>query len=160
MSDRNAPDFALLLGPYIEAVPATAFAGFLAGLERTAAARYRGWAEMDESWRSELLACAAREDEIAEKIDRLFPVAAADLAAVRATLPAARDEYYAVFADLELREQLRIQADAERQGAAAWRGLATQQTDAAIHRELESCALLEEESADCLERLLREDPAP
>jgi hypothetical protein len=53
---------------------------------------------------------------------------------------------------------LRIQADAERQGANAWRLIAATLSDPEIAAELEACSELEEQSAIHLEDLLA-DPA-
>ena len=149
MSEPEFPNFASLLRPYIEAVAEPARPRFLARLERGAAERYRLWA-----------AEAPGEDEIAERVERLFPADAAQLGEIEAALPGARDTYYGVFADLAPREQLRIQANAERQGAAAWRLLASQQSDAGVRDELLACAGLEEESALFLEKLLGDPDAP
>lgn len=160
MSEPEFPNFASLLRPYIEAVAEPARPRFLARLERGAAERYRLWAAEAPGAASGLLGCARREDEIAERVERLFPADAAQLGEIEAALPGARDTYYGVFADLAPREQLRIQANAERQGAAAWRLLASQQSDAGVRDELLACAGLEEESALFLEKLLGDPDAP
>ena len=79
----DIPNFGELLAPQLAAVPGAALPGFLARLERGAAQRYREWAEhYDEDARAVLLACAGREDEIADRVDRLFPLAPGDLSAV------------------------------------------------------------------------------
>jgi hypothetical protein len=160
VSERAIPDFARLLAPFIGSVPEAALPGFLARLERGAADRYRSWASAAGEAAPGLLACAAREDEIADRVERLLPADPAETPKIEAALPGARDTYLAVFEDLPLREQLRIQAGAERQGASAWRGLASQHPDAAVRKELELCAELEEESASYLEQLLRDPASP
>ena len=66
----------------------------------------------------------------------------------------ARDTYYEVFSGLSPVEQMAIQANAERQGAAAWRGMIEQESDLGIRAELERCACIEEASADYLDELL------
>ncbi len=154
MSPTEAPNFAILLGPFIRELPRNAMPRFLALLERTAAERYRWWAT---DWPARAVAlndCADREDEIADRIERLFDISSEDAVQLTSSLPAARKVYADVFTALPIREQLRIQADAERQGAAAWRGIASQSEDETVREELERCALLEEATADQVESLL------
>jgi hypothetical protein len=156
----ETPNFARLLGPFIEAIPEAARPAFLARLERTAAERYRLWAGQAAALAEGLLACAAREDEIADRVERVLGADAAAREKIEASAEAARDTYYAVFAGKPLREQLRIQADAERQGANAWRLLAATIGEAAVAAELEACAVLEEQSASHLEALLADPATP
>lgn len=155
MSDVEIPNFAVLLGPFISEVPDEGRPRFLALLERGAAQRYRGWAKELPEHAETLLECADREDEIADRVEKLYPIAAALEKEIAQPLPRARDAYYDVFAGIPVLDQLAIQADAERQGAAAWRGLASQHPDPATREELERCAQLEEASADQLDTLLR-----
>lgn len=154
MSKVEAPNFAVLLGPFIAEVPEEGRPRFLALLERGAAERYRAWARELPEHAEALRACSAREDEIADRVEKLFPITAELEKETAQPLPRARDAYYDVFAGMPVLDQLAIQADAERQGAAAWRGLASQHPDAAAREELERCALLEEASADQLDALL------
>jgi hypothetical protein len=157
MTDDTAPDFATLLAPYIGAVPQEAFPAFLAQLERTAAQRYRMWAEAVPEYAEGLLRCAAREDEIADSVEQLYPVTAPELiTAMDSAIGPAREAYYAVFANLAPVAQMSIQANAERQGAAAWRAMVEQESDVAKQAALEQCALIEEASADYLDSLLVE----
>ncbi len=151
---RSIPNFGALLAPYIAQVPESARPRFLAMLERGAAERYRMWAEALPQQASGLLACAAREDEIADRIEQLFHIDEAMVLVLQAPLPAARDTYYAIFDGLDAFDQLAIQADAERQGATAWRGIAAGISDPLIRVELEQCSLLEERSADFLDALI------
>jgi len=152
--EQSFPNFGALLAPYIVQVPDESRPRFLALLERGAAERYRGWAAELPEHAEGLMACAAREDEIADRIERVFAIDDSLLPALHAPLPGARDTYYAVFSGLAPAEQLRIQANAERQGAAAWRGIASGITDPAVLAELECCSALEETSADYLDALL------
>lgn len=154
MSERAYPDFGALLAPHLEKIDDAARPLFLAALERGAADRYRRWAGEIESLSAGLLECAAREDEIATRVERLFPVDAEARQRVAAEMPGARDTYLAVFEDMAVEEQLLVQANAERQGAAAWRGIASQQRDPSVREALEACARLEEESALFLEDAL------
>jgi hypothetical protein len=154
MASVEIPNFGALLGKFIGAISPAGRPAFLAGLEREAAARYRGWAEAAPGESGGLLACAAREDEIADRIEARFAMSEADRAAAEKNLPEARKLYSEVFEGLTLRDQLTIQANAERQGAQAWRGILDGAQDEAIREVLRGCAALEEETADYLDTLL------
>lgn len=154
MSQLEIPNFGELLAPFINQVPEAQVPNFLAMLERGAAERYRAWAHDIPEHSEGLLMCAQREDEIAETVDGLFPIDDNTRDKVAEPLPAARDTYYAVFANLDLHDQLAIQADAERQGAAAWRGMLEDAADPEVRARLEHCALLEEASAAYLEDMV------
>ncbi len=155
MVDRpDVPMFGELLRPHISSVSATARPAFLAGLERSAAARYRAWALEDPHHADDLLGCAAREDEIAELVAGLFPVGDDDRAAVEAALPAAVALYYDVFAPYSLSDQLYLQSEAELQGAQAWVNLAEQVDDPETRAVLARCTDLEQESSRVVHALL------
>ena len=154
MSDE-IPNFGVLLAPFIGQVGAELRPRFLALLERGAADRYRYWAELLPEQADCLLACACREDEIADRVERVFAVAEADVPALNAPLAEARATYYRVFDGLDAWQQLRIQANAERQGANAWRSIAAYVADSHIVDELAACSALEEHSAGELDALLR-----
>jgi hypothetical protein len=154
MTHPNTPNFGELLAPFIGQVDAAAVPNFLALLERGAADRYRLWAELVPEHGAGLLACAAREDEIADCADRLFPLAEELREHIQKPLPAAREAYYAVFADLEPQDQMAIQADAELQGAAAWRGMISDSSTSDMRAGLEYCAELEEISSAFLRGIL------
>jgi len=154
MSQLEIPNFGELLAPFISQVPEAQVPNFLAMLERGAAERYRAWAHDIPEHSEGLLMCAQREDEIAETVDGLFPIDDDTRNEVAQPLPGARDTYYAVFANLDLHDQLAIQADAERQGAAAWRGMLDDTDDPEVRARLEHCALLEEASAAYLEDMV------
>jgi len=153
----NVPDFATLLADHIGSVPEAAIPAFLARLERTAADRYRIWAQAVPEHTEGLLRCADREDDIADRVEKILPATAPELVtAMERAIGPARDTYYEVFSGLTPVEQMTIQANAERQGAAAWRAMIDQQSDAAIQAALEQCAQIEEVSADYLDALLAE----
>ncbi len=154
MSDLEIPRFGALLAPFIGQVPAEAMPRFLALLERGAADRYRHWAELLPQYAGVLGVCAAAEDEIADRIDALFALHPDHVEALHAPLPAARDTYVAAFEGHDVWDQLRIQADAERQGAHAWRTIAARTDDAGVIAELSACSALEESSADRLDALI------
>lgn len=150
MATVTIPRFGELLQEHLSSVPPQAYPYLLSQLERTAAARYRGWAETVPEHREGLLACAAREDEIAERVEALFPPSPEHRALVEGVLPAARDVYYAAFEGYSPLEQMTIQADAEKQGAGAWQNLKAaypEHGEALDHLskiELESAAYLDE----------------
>jgi len=158
MADEvEIPNIGALLGPLLSKLDSSLLPTLLAGLERGAAGRYRSWAancdDPDET--RGLLACAGREDEIADRVERLFPLddaARADADAEK-PLPEARRLYLTVFDPHPQRAQYRIQASAEREGAAAWRGIGAAHPSAATREELEAIAGLEEENAAFLESL-------
>jgi hypothetical protein len=150
----EVPQFGALLRPHIESVPAAARPAFLAGLERSAAARYRTWAADAPEHADELLACASREDEIADLVIELFPISADDAATVSQELPAAVTLYYEVFAPYSLAEQLYLQSEAELQGAQAWIAIAGQIDDETATGVLARCTSLERESSRVVKDLL------
>jgi hypothetical protein len=154
MPPREIPKLAVLLAPFIEKIRDATRPAFLAMLERGAAQRYREWAAQALEEAPGLLACAAREEEIARRVDALFPAKLAGDPVVDSAYAGAREVYYAVFAGLPLAEQWRTQASAEREGAGAWRLLASQQADPAIRDALLACAKLEEASAMHLDGLV------
>jgi microcystin-dependent protein len=154
VADVEIPNFGTLLSPYIGQVPAHARARFLALLERGAAQRYRMWAAELPAHADVLGACAASEDEIADRVEAAFTLDESLRATLTAALSDARQAYYDVFAGLDVWDQLRIQAGAERQGAHAWRNIAASHHDDAVIAELHACSALEEASAERLDRLI------
>jgi hypothetical protein len=150
----EVPQFGALLRSHISSVPAAARPAFLAGLERSAAARYRTWAQAAPEHADALLGCAAREDEIADLVAALFPISVDDQAAVDQALPAAVELYYAVFAPYTVIEQLYLQSEAELQGAQAWVQMAEQIDDPATCEVLARCTTLEQESSVVVKDLL------
>jgi hypothetical protein len=155
MTNIPIPDFASLLAPYIGAIPEASRPAFLSRLERTAADRYRGWAKQLPEHEAGLLDCAEREDEIATRVETVLPANNEEHAnLINTYIEPARDTYYEVFSALSVFEQLTIQANAERQGALAWRGIADELDDKTIIEELLLCARIEEASADYLDKLL------
>lgn len=123
MNKPDIPNFGELLARHLEQVPPEALPYLLSQLERTAAARYRVWAEDAPALREGLLACACREDDIADRVEAMFPPTEEHRLLVADLMPAARETYYQVFDGLTPIEQMTIQEDAERQGADAWQGL-------------------------------------
>lgn len=150
----RAPDFGALLASSIGRVPPETVPRFLALLERGAADRYRHWADALPDHRSVLLECAAGEDEIADRIEAAFDLDPSLRDALTEPLPEAQAIYLGVFDGLDVWDQLRIQADAERQGARAWRNIAVRITDGDVVAALAACSALEEASADRLDDLI------
>ncbi len=154
MAQLQIPNFGQLLAPYIGQVPPSIMPRFLALLERGAADRYREWAAMLPAHAEVLLQCAASEDEIADRIESVFSLDEALRDELVAPLPGAKRTYYDAFSGMDVWDQLRVQANAERQGAQAWRNIATRTTDDRVLAELAACSALEEESADRLDALI------
>lgn len=150
----EVPQFGALLRSHIASVPDAARPAFLSGLERSAAARYRSWAEAAPEHADVLLECAAREDEIADLVAALFPVDPDVQQAIDDALPAAVDVYYEVFSPYGVLDQLYLQSEAELQGAQAWVGIATTVDDAETREVLARCTALEQESAAAVKALL------
>jgi hypothetical protein len=152
MNAVTIPNFGELLAEHLDSMPAEAYPFMLSQLERTAAARYRGWAEAVPEHREGLLECAAREDEIADRVEALFPPSDAHRDLVLSAIPAARDTYYEVFSEYSPIEQMTIQSNAERQGAGAWQNL--KQAYPELGEQLDELSVIELQSADYLDSIL------
>ena len=123
--------------------------------EKIAAGRYRSWAEQaSEADRERLLACAEREDEIARRVESLYPDAAAVQADLLAKHPDVEESYRELFQGHSVGDQYAIQADGERLGAATWRAFAGNTDREDARRVFLECAELEEASAAVLESLV------
>jgi hypothetical protein len=150
----QTPDVGQLLRPLFAQLDPAPRPRLLAALERIAAERYRSWAMMLPDRADELMACANDEDEVADRIEALFAVDDSTQVLIDSLLPSARQTYAALFDGLDVRQQLALQASAERQGAQAWRAVAATHPDSIAVLELEACAALEVRSAGRLEALL------
>ena len=148
------PKFGELLAEHLGGVPAEAYPYLLSQLERTAAARYRGWAEDVPSHREGIMQCAEREDEIANRVEAMFPPSDEHRALVAEIIPKAKATYYSAFEPYTPIEQMTIQANAERQGANAWQTLKAAYPDLAD--ELDQLSQIELSSADYLDAALPE----
>lgn len=146
------PNFGDLLREHLSAVPMEAYGYLLSELERTAADRYRGWADEVPEHREGLLACAAREDEIADRAAAMFPPTDEHRALVASIIPRAKETYYSAFEPYTPIEQMYIQSKAERQGANAWQNLKAAFPDKSD--ELDQLSEIEIGSADYLDELL------
>ena len=150
--DVTIPNFGELLAGHLTRLPAESIPGLLARLERSAGQRYREWASELELHRDGLMTCADREDDIANRVDALFPISAEHKSIVDEVSPLAVETFLGVYSGLTAIQQITIQANAERQGAAAWRGMI--EPNPQLAEELESLAKTEEASADYLDALL------
>ena len=153
-SRPEVPQFGALLGPHIASVSDEGRPAYLAGLERSAAARYRQWAADLPEHADALLGCAKSEDEIADLITELFPVSTELQAEIDASLPAAIKLYYDVFAPHSTMDQLYLQSEAELQGAMAWVSMAEATDDPRAIEILQRCTALERESSVVVQALL------
>ena len=145
-----------VLEPIIAKFPVAEQPLLIALLERNAGKRYRGWGAeaVSAAERQGLLACAEREERIAEIIEGLFESSSSVGATVADHLDELRAASETVFGGKTRAEQMAVQAAAERVGATVWRGFAELEQDGEKRPALETCAKLEEESAAYLESLL------
>jgi len=154
MTEVTIPNFGELLAEHLADLPPEALPVLLANLERGAAGRYRQWATELTNFEDDILASADREDDIANRVEQLFPISDDHQKTVDRIVPKAIKTYMNVFEGLTAIEQITIQANAERQGAAAWRGLVEAYPQ--FSSQLEQLALTEETNADQLDSLLSE----
>ncbi len=159
MAENALPDIASLLLQVVTSVPEPSRPRFLALLERTAAGRYEKWAEELPAHAKGLLECAARENEIAATAERIFALDAAGREKLETPLVSTREAYFAALQPLSIRDQLRLQAIAERTGGGAWRAMAAALSDASARTALERSADLEEANAAHLDALVARLPA-
>lgn len=154
--ETGLPNIAEILGRVLLRVPRERQPLLIALAERLAAERYRQWAA-DPSMttcRAELLACADREEEIARRVEALYPDGAAMQREMMLANPDLEEINRSLFAGRSLAHQFTIQAGGERLGAATWRSLAEPETSSATRATFLACATLEEASAVVLESLL------
>lgn len=155
-SEAELPNVALIVGAVLQRIPEAQRPLLIALAERLAAERYRRWAEevADRGQRPGLLACAAREEEIARRVEALYPNAASVQQELLSANPDLEEINRSIFADRPLDQQFTIQVQGERLGAATWRALAQAAESEAVRETFLGCAPLEEESASYLESLL------
>ncbi len=155
-STADLPSVAEIVGRVLRRVPPEQQPLLIAVAERLAAERYRGWANdpANASHRSRLLACAAREEEIAHRVEALYPDANATQRTILATNPDLEETNRSLFAGRPLDQQFTIQAQGERLGAATWRAFSGGAANAETRDTFLACATLEEESAEVLESII------
>lgn len=154
MVDR--PSILSVLGPIIAQYPPAEQRIFAALGERIAASRYRVWAEgaEDPSARAALEECAAREEDIATRVESLYSDAAEVQARIQRDHGDIRDQFFALLDSQPLADQFLMQAEAERAGGAAWRAFAKAADTEEEANALRSCAPLEEANAEALEQIV------
>ena len=122
-----------------------------------AAERYRAWAASAQGGRrAELLACADREEEIARRVEALYPAGSAVQREVSVKRPDLLAITQTLFAGRPIEQQFAIQAEGERLGAATWRSFAGHAQRTEEREAFLTCAALEEASACVLESYLAE----
>jgi hypothetical protein len=153
---EDLPEVAAIVAPVLLRAPSAHRPLLIALAERLAAARYRVWATEvgDRGSAARLSACADREEEIAHRVESLYPDASSIQRDLVAKNPELDELNRSIFAGRPLHEQFRMQARGERAGAVTWRHFAEQAQDEAARGQFLTCATLEEESAACLESLL------
>jgi len=160
-NDTELPNIGAVLAPILARVARDQQPLLIAGAERLAADRYRAWAADagDAPRRAQLLACAAREEEIARRIEGLYADATAVQRDLVARIPELETINRSLFADRPVAQQFAIQASGERLGAATWRAFAAHAQNADARATFLACAELEEESAAVLEAFVGRPPA-
>jgi len=150
------PDLAKTLAPAFQKLEPAERPVLLAALERLAAQRYRMWANEhpDPHVKAGLRACADREEEIARRVESLYPDAAESQDKLLAANPEFLHLNRTLFEERPLKDQFVMQAQGERAGAAAWRAHAAAAADPSVRELLQSCSPLEEANAAFLESLL------
>lgn len=151
------PNLGEIFARVLQRVPREEQPLLIAVAERMAADRYRTWASDPamSARRAQLLACADREEEIASRVEALFPGAAAIQRDILAKNPDLEGLNRTVFETRPLLHQLRIQAQGERLGVATWRSFAKREQDPRARDAFLACAELEEVSAVVLESIVR-----
>ena len=154
---NDLPSIAGVLAPVVARFPHRQQKLLIAWAERQAARRYQSWAEqVSDPERAGFLGCAAREEDIAARIEALDPDAAAIRQQLLAELPDLEAQVLAVYADRSLGERWEIQRRGERAGKKTWEAFAAAETDAQTQAVLLACAALEDENASFLRGVLEE----
>ena len=155
--DFEIPDFDEMLGGLVGSVSAEKGPLLIALLERVAAARYRQWAAEPDyrSKQSELLACAGREERIADQIEALYPNAQILQKEIMEELPQLANVDEDLFGGRSLRHQFAVLAVGERAGGRQWQRLAETAPTPQAREAMLACVSLEEDNAATLDDLLR-----
>lgn len=155
MTTLTLPNISAVLGPVLQRIPSDVRPLVIAAAERSAAKRYRGWADQvtDPAMQQSLKACADREDEVARLIEALFPNAEEKQKELLLLTPELTDSRNSLFAPFTLQQQFTLQAQGERIGAGTWRSYA-ERSEPSVRDVYLKCAKLEEESAEYLESIV------
>jgi hypothetical protein len=152
----DLPNVSEVLGAVLQRIPREQQPLLVAYAERLAGERYRGWSNdpANASWKETLLACARREEEIASRVESLYPEAATIQRSILAGNPDLEQISRDLFSGRPLARQFAIQALGERLGAATWRAFAAHASEHSQRSVFLGCAELEEQSAAVLESIL------
>lgn len=150
------PNLGGIFARVLQRVPEDQQPLLIAIAERLAADRYRAWAEHPSmaEHAEQLLACARREEEIASRVEALFPGGTEIQREMLLKNPDFMAIPKTVFDGKSLSDQFRIQAQGERLGAATWRALARKEENRVAREVYLACAELEQASALVLEAIL------
>ena len=152
---NDLPSIAGVLAPVVTRFPLQQQKILIALAERQAAQMYRSWAEqVSHQEREGFLACAAREEDIAKRIESLDPDATKIQQQLLDELPDLEERVQAVYADRPLEEQWEIQRRGERAGKKTWENFAAAESEANAQEILLACAALEDENASFLHSTL------
>lgn len=157
MSNQKLPDLLEILTPLFEQCDPQEQRILLAILERLAAKRYRAWAETltDPQQKQGFLACAEREEQIAEAVEALHPQAKEIADIVWKRLPNIDELYAEAMRSLSPSQQWQVQAVGELGGAELLRGFAKAETNPEAREALLACAPKEEASSHYLQDILK-----
>ena len=152
---NDLPSIAGILAPVVTRFPRQQQKLLVAWAERQAARMYQSWAEhVSDPERAGFLGCAAREEDIAARIEALDPDAATIQRQLLAELPDLEEQVRAVYVGRPLEEQWEIQRRGERAGKKTWETFAAAENDATVKAVLLVCAALEDENASFLQGIL------
>jgi len=125
-------------------------------IERQAALRLRAWSTevVDIIQRRILLACADQKEEIARRIEALFPNAIAIEKEITDTVPEVRQVSLQLLRPVHLKARLSTQALVDRICVLAYRDLAEREDFEQVRQTLMSCAVLDTKAAESIESVL------
>ncbi len=122
-------------------------------IERQAALRLRAWATevVDTIQRRIILACADQKEEIARRIEALFPNAMAIEKEISDSVPEVRQVSQQMLRPAQLKSRLATQALVDRVCVRAYRELAEREDFEQARQTLISCAVLDAKAAESIE---------
>lgn len=125
-------------------------------IERQAALRLRAWSTemVDAIPRGILLACADQKEEIARRIEALFPNALAIESEITDSVPEVMQVNQQLFRPIRMQSRLATQALVDRICVRAFRDLAAREGFEQVRQTLISCAVLETRTAEGIEGML------
>ena len=125
-------------------------------IERQAALRLRAWPTetVEGPQRHILLACAEQKEEIARRIEALFPNALDIESEITDDVPEVQRVNQQLFRPVRLQARLHTQALVDRICVRAYRELAEREGFEQVPQSLISCAVLESKAAEGIEGML------